>query len=1079
MRLYQIAIEGEEGYNPTLTREWMRGSHSLITYGIYESGASWEGTGKGWKMITTLLAAAKRGYSLLGHPHLKAFGNNFLPAIIQPFGHGFTRYGNLGGSGSDDEKGRMKITSLDAIGLKYAYPDDPAVDFVWKNYIQNSDIYKDVYGYQYQMIRTSNAYLNSIIPAAVYALDYDDVDFDTRAAEVIPKNFFGPERGIAIMRSGTDSLALSSNFHCRQNLGGHNYADRNDFTLSGLGRIWVRKSTLGSSGHDSYFNSCILINDFGIKRNIVAWQPGKILDYATNDDIATVTGDATYAHTWEYHWEGNPNATDHPWLGTNGWEKVMETFNDFQYEPIPHYYMDIPMYDYAHWWHGQRSTQIVKRIYRPMERVIRSSAMIDGEHPFLFIVDDVQMNANVNNYKWVAQIANDLTIESTAVNLVNWNFQNDIILKEPDETGNRRLLVRILHNEDYDGSSTNGYVEELEYENYMSNPSQLAGAQLRYRQRLVVESNSVAPDFRVMMYPHNAGDPLPTTQWNSTKDSLRVIFSNEQHFIALNPQDGGKWNKIERIDESVLVSTCDDGDDCTLDDNYFSNCDCIGVLQDDDNDLICNDIDVCPNFNDSLIDTACDDGDPFTALSFYDSNCNCSPSYNKALTGTASMSSGEAFRGDYLNDGIVDDNNLLAYTGSGSLHEWMQIDLAENNQISEVIIWNRTNCCSNRLNNAYVLVSDTPFPNDTDLTTALANATFTYQIGDVSQEAIVSINVAQTGRYVRLQKSGNNEGNDNNGANSLNILEFQVIGNTLKVDLGGDGVCGDVDVCPDFDDNLIGTVCDDGDPCTELSIYKSDCNCVPEFNFASVGTPSLSTGSPTQASYLTDGIISNSFLSHTSNNSPHEWMEIDLGEVRNIKDVVIYNRTNCCKERLDNVYMLISDMPFSSNYNLNAALSIADFTYQIGDASQKDTLMIDVQQFGRYVRLQKSGNNNGGNYLNILELKINGALLDSDGDGVCDAEDICSEGEDNIDQNNDGFPDACQKDCINSITIYQNTQIVNDAEAYITISTSGTVPNGANIKHNAGGCIELLSEFEVEPGAEYHAFIAPCGSVQD
>jgi predicted ribosome quality control (RQC) complex YloA/Tae2 family protein len=32
-------------------------------------------------------------------------------------------------------------------------------------------------------------------------------------------------------------------------------------------------------------------------------------------------------------------------------------------------------------------------------------------------------------------------------------------------------------------------------------------------------------------------------------------------------------------------------------------------------------------------------------------------------------------------------------------------------------------------------------------------------------------------------------------------------------------VCDEVDVCPDFDDNLIGTACDDGNPCTVDDVY--------------------------------------------------------------------------------------------------------------------------------------------------------------------------------------------------------------------------------------------------------------------
>ncbi len=48
-------------------------------------------------------------------------------------------------------------------------------------------------------------------------------------------------------------------------------------------------------------------------------------------------------------------------------------------------------------------------------------------------------------------------------------------------------------------------------------------------------------------------------------------------------------------------------------------------------------------------------------------------------------------------------------------------------------------------------------------------------------------------------------------------------------DADGDGICDAEDLCPDFDDNLIGTACDDNDACTINDIYDGSCNCVGTF----------------------------------------------------------------------------------------------------------------------------------------------------------------------------------------------------------------------------------------------------------
>ena len=159
--IFNLAIEGEPGYKPQLTEKWMRALHNFITYGWYPSGAGYEGLGKNYQFVTTLIACAKRGYSLLAHPHVKAYGREFLPAILQPFGHGFTSYDVWGGSGHDAVLGGYKNSPSDIIGLKWIFPNDEKIDFMWRNYIEKSVAHKSE-GYVYHqfalMIATTIIY---------------------------------------------------------------------------------------------------------------------------------------------------------------------------------------------------------------------------------------------------------------------------------------------------------------------------------------------------------------------------------------------------------------------------------------------------------------------------------------------------------------------------------------------------------------------------------------------------------------------------------------------------------------------------------------------------------------------------------------------------------------------------------------------------------------------------------------------------------------------------------------------------------------------------------------------------------
>ena len=53
--------------------------------------------------------------------------------------------------------------------------------------------------------------------------------------------------------------------------------------------------------------------------------------------------------------------------------------------------------------------------------------------------------------------------------------------------------------------------------------------------------------------------------------------------------------------------------------------------------------------------------------------------------------------------------------------------------------------------------------------------------------------------------------------------------NVNCADADQDGICDADDVCPNFDDTLIGTPCDDSDACTTDDVYTSNCECIGAF----------------------------------------------------------------------------------------------------------------------------------------------------------------------------------------------------------------------------------------------------------
>ena len=123
------------------------------------------------------------------------------------------------------------------------------------------------------------------------------------------------------------------------------------------------------------------------------------------------------------------------------------------------------------------------------------------------------------------------------------------------------------------------------------------------------------------------------------------------------------------------------------------------------------------------------------------------------------------------------DGNTSGVYGQGSVTHtagskavaWWETDLGAVASIADVEIWNRTDgCCTSRLSDFYVFVSETPFVSD-DLNTILNDPAVwsTFHPGTLSG-VNVNFPVGATGQYIRIQKL--------TGATALSLAEVIVTG---------------------------------------------------------------------------------------------------------------------------------------------------------------------------------------------------------------------------------------------------------------------------------------------------------------
>jgi alpha-L-fucosidase 2 len=148
-------------------------------------------------------------------------------------------------------------------------------------------------------------------------------------------------------------------------------------------------------------------------------------------------------------------------------------------------------------------------------------------------------------------------------------------------------------------------------------------------------------------------------------------------------------------------------------------------------------------------------------------------STNLALNGSASQSS--TGHGGDANRAVDGNTNGAFFTGSVThtsdtplqANPWWQVDLGSTQDISTVKLWNRTDCCADRLRQFYVFASDNPFTSTDPQTTAAQNGVWS-SLQNPAAGTSLSLPVGRTARYIRVQLIGSDR--------PLSLAEVQVYG---------------------------------------------------------------------------------------------------------------------------------------------------------------------------------------------------------------------------------------------------------------------------------------------------------------
>ena len=220
-------------------------------------------------------------------------------------------------------------------------------------------------------------------------------------------------------------------------------------------------------------------------------------------------------------------------------------------------------------------------------------------------------------------------------------------------------------------------------------------------------------------------------------------------------------------------------------------------------------------------------------------------------------------------------------------------------------------------------------------------------------------------------------------------------------DSDGDGVCDAEDQCPGLNDALIGTACDDLNACTINDIYDANCGCAGTFADADsdgvCDSDDICPGFDDTADIDGDAIPDG--CDNCNNNL--EGTPCDDGDACTTNDIYDIN-CGCAGTFEDTDSDGVCDAD-------DVCPGFDDNLDSDGDSIPDDCDSCDNNLTGTPCN---DGDECTINDVYDANCGCVGTFEDSDGDGVCDLDDICPGFDDTIDTDGDTIPDGCDSVCV-------------------------------------------------------------------
>jgi hypothetical protein len=561
-----LAIEGQEGFDREACEENQKTVRAFCEWGIDASGVVFESNGKtpgSFQFILhSMLALARRGENLFGHPHWR----KLLAGQIQmtsPSGKVVVNSGTQYAPHS-----RQKLSPSLICAFKAFYPEqrfsdylltqalaDPAEAQLW-----STDFNPETYAQEIakeRRLRLPSPTYPGFVRSVLYDTDYQPT---TREELALPLDFNAPVQGIASSYSDRSTNGVWMCLQVRPNhyLGaGHHHADAGMFHFSGLGVDWFTESSQSQNYMGKLHNQVLVDGrseaeplERGERSYMAQGAPltstasvtgqvvhkgifvngynaaGVFLGMKSGKDVSLASADLTYAYS--FRWCTQP-AQD--WSGEGidtGWEV----------DPSPEIlkiFAGTARYKLRPWWMPLYCNYLptCRAPYNPMAYVFRSTALVRGTHPYGLVIDDLKKDEKDHLYQWTAMLGGGIW-QAECEGLA----ENQLVLAQREERTqypSPRPLIKPQPGEPLLLVCALGMKKQGD-EPLMKVSQEPCGADRygkeTFYQRIAIAQTSQQVNYRVLLIPFRMGETLPqvsgsTVTWNDQTDTFDFTLGSD------------------------------------------------------------------------------------------------------------------------------------------------------------------------------------------------------------------------------------------------------------------------------------------------------------------------------------------------------------------------------------------------------------------------------------------------------------------------------------------------------------------------------------------------------------------------